>query len=100
LSADLLAFQIKVLGLPAPVTEYEFHPDRKWRADFCWPEQKLIVEYEGGTWMHGRHTRGSGFEKDCDKYNAATVLGYRVLRFTQKHVKSGEAVKVIQGELR
>ena len=32
---------------------------------------------------------------DCEKYNAATALGWRVYRFTSDQVKSGMAIKQI-----
>lgn len=66
--------------LPLPVREYRFYPERKWRADYCWIDQFLILETEGAVWTQGRHTRGSGFVKDIEKYNMMTVLGYRLLR--------------------
>lgn len=65
-----------------PVREYQFDPTRKWRLDFCWPLVKVAVECEGGSWTGGRHTRGVGFQADCEKYNRAVELGWRVLRFT------------------
>ena len=91
----MLEFQMQALGLK-PVKEFMFHPTRKWRSDFAFPDKKLLVEYEGGIWVSGRHNRGSGFEKDCEKYNAAAILGYMALRFTSKHVKSGLAVAFIE----
>jgi len=51
---------------------------------------------EGGIWTGGRHTRGKGFIHDMEKYNAATVLGYQVLRFSTEQVKSGLAVRQIE----
>ena len=83
---------IDAADLPLPVTEYRFHPTRRWRFDFAWPEHKLAVEIEGGAWTGGRHTRGSGFVSDCDKYNAATILGWRVLRFTTSHLRDEQAI--------
>lgn len=79
--------------IPAPERELCLVPGRRWRSDFVWREARLIVETEGGTWSGGRHTRGSGFEGDCRKYNALTLLGWRVIRITGAHVKSGEAVR-------
>lgn len=67
-------------GLPRPEVEVRFHPDRKWRFDYAWPKQKVALEVEGGVWTGGRHTRGAGFVEDMEKYNAATRLGWRVLR--------------------
>ena len=68
------------------VREYKFCKDRKWRADFCFPERRLLVEVEGGIWKEGRHTRGSGFMKDCEKYNQATLEGWALLRVTYEHI--------------
>ncbi|MBE3139168.1 MAG: hypothetical protein IMZ53_01140 [Thermoplasmata archaeon] len=63
-----------------PQTEYKFHPFRKWRFDFAFPEILFALEIEGGVWSKGRHTRGTGFIGDIDKYNEATMMGWRVLR--------------------
>ncbi len=63
------------------VEEYRFHPTRRWRFDFAIPYLRIAIEAEGGVWSGGRHVRGSGFTLDCEKYNAATVLGWRVLRY-------------------
>ncbi|AWV86177.1 DUF559 domain-containing protein [Acinetobacter radioresistens] len=76
--------------------EYKFHPKRQWKADFHILETKILVEIEGGIWTGGRHTRGKGFIHDMEKYNAATVLGYQVLRFSTEQVKSGLAVRQIE----
>ena len=97
-----LAWQIKVSGLPQPVREYRFHPTRKWRADFCWPAHKLIVEVEGGVWSKGRHVRGKGFIDDCEKYNEAACYDWTVLRFPEVFISDGRAlewlVRIIIGE--
>jgi very-short-patch-repair endonuclease len=94
-----LAAQMDYAGLEY-VSEYRFHPVRKWRLDFAFPELRLAVEVEGGHWTGGRHTSGIGFEKDCEKYNALTLSGWRLLRFTGKTIKSGEALKAIQAALK
>ncbi len=67
---------------PVYCAEYRFHPTRKWRFDCAFPDRKVAVELEGGTYTGGRHTRGKGYEQDIEKYNAAVVLGWRLLRFT------------------
>lgn len=69
---DLLMHQIIVgSDLPNPVRQFKFHPDRDWRSDFAWPSQRLLVEVEGQIWKVGGHTSGTGFLKDCRKYNEA-----------------------------
>jgi very-short-patch-repair endonuclease len=87
-----LLLQFRVAKVPQPVTEYRFHPTRKWRFDFCWPEKSLALEVDGGGFVQGRHSRGAGMEKDCEKMNEAAVLGWTVLRCTPKHVRDGRAL--------
>jgi len=70
-----------------PTREHRFHPVRRWRFDFAWPEKKVAVEIEGGQWISGRHQRPTGFAKDCEKYNAAARLGWKVLRYTGQDVQ-------------
>ncbi len=67
--------------LPEPVAEFKFHPDRRWRFDFAFVDEKVAVECEGGVYRNGRHNRAKGFIDDCEKYNAAAILGWRVLRY-------------------
>ena len=62
--------------------EYEFFDLRKWRFDRAWPAERVAVELDGGTWSGGRHTRGTGYAKDCEKLNTATAMGWAVFRFT------------------
>jgi len=92
---DAMLWRMVVDGLPSPVKEYRFHPTRKWLFDFAYPDQKIAIEVEGGTWVQGRHSRGSGFQADCEKYNTATLLGWKVLRFTRAMVE-GNATETIK----
>ena len=89
----LFAQQIALMG-HHPRREYRFHPTRKWRFDFAEPDAKIAAEIEGGTWSNGRHVRGSGFERDCEKYNQAALLGWRVFRFTGRMVEDGLAAEI------
>lgn len=66
------------------VREFRFHPVRKWRFDYAVPERKVALEVEGGVWTGGRHTSSQGFLGDIEKYNTATVMGWKVLRTTPK----------------
>ncbi len=77
---EALVQQISLLGLPKPVREYRFHPVRGWLFDLAWVDIKLAAEVEGMVWAQGRHTRGSGFIDDCEKYNTAALMGWVVLR--------------------
>lgn len=92
-----LATLCKYAGLPAPVREYQFAaPQRKWRFDLAWPDRMIAVEVDGGSWIGGRHTSGSGFEKDMEKSNHAQLLGWTVLRFTPRMVEEGTALEFIE----
>lgn len=112
--------QLWAANAPAPRKEYRFTQKRLFKADFAWPEIKLIVEIEGGTrggkqikcnhckqpvsfWANrmkrwipvklgGRHNRAEGYEKDCEKYNLALIDGWKVLRFTTNQVKNRTAI--------
>lgn len=99
-----LAAQLDQAGIPYE-REVRFAPPRKWRADFAVRNRHaigyggLLVEIDGGAYVAGRHTRGAGFERDCEKLNAAALLGYRVLRFTPAMVDDGRALSVIRQAL-
>lgn len=95
-SVNLILMLIDASGLPAPQLEYRFAPPRRWRFDLCWPELLLAAEIEGGTWGQGRHSRPQGYERDCEKYNEAALLGWRVLRFTTAMVRDGRALATIE----
>lgn len=74
--------------IPEYVEELQFHPKRKWRFDWAIPSLMLAIEYEGvfnAKKGKSRHTTVMGYTGDCDKYNAAVKLGWRVLRYTAKN---------------
>ena len=104
--------------LPEPEREYRFCSDRRFQFDFAWPEQRIAVEMEGGTWgkpvychacgarvmaytkagkqypvfsAGGRHVRGKGYENDCIKYNLATINGWKVFRVTARMLERDPA---------
>ena len=93
---DALLLQIKKAHLPTPEREYRFHPVRKWRVDFAYPVRNIAIEVEGGTWVGGRHNRGAGFEKDCEKYNELALGGFYLYRFTSSMIASGVALETIK----
>lgn len=72
--------------------EYQFAKPRKFRADLFLPKHNILIEYEGivsRTFASkSRHTSITGYTNDCDKYNLATSLGYRVYRYTALNYKN------------
>jgi len=89
-------YWVKIKGLPIPEREFVFHPERKWRFDFAYPNKKIGIEIEGGLFMQGRHSRGTGYVADCEKYNQAALLGWRVIRFTEKDLRRGDCCKIVE----
>ena len=53
------------------------------RVDFCWPEQRLVVEADGFAF----HADRAAYRHDRDRLNQLERLGWRVLRFTWEDVR-------------
>lgn len=101
----LFALQVLALRLPQPVREYAFGGalGRRWKMDFAWPEARVCIEIQGGTWMPaggGRHSRGAGYEADAEKLSAAALLGWKCLVATSSQVQSGIAAAWVEHALR
>ena len=90
---------INYIGLPTPEIEYRLHNVRQWRFDGAYPEYKIAYEIEGGVYSGGRHTRPKGFIDDCEKYNTAAIMGWKVLRFPTPWVTNGVALKMLEEAL-
>lgn len=95
LFANLCEIELKII--PAP--EYKFHPDRNWRMDYAFVDQKVFLEVEGGVWTGGRHIRGKGFINDMEKYNAAAAIGWILIRCVPDDLKNGNAIKQLKETL-
>lgn len=80
--------------------EHRFAPPRRWRFDFAFLPGKIAVEIDGGTWSGGRHVRGAGYRKDCEKLNAAAAMGFRVFRLTTEMASDPEQVAAIMAAVR
>jgi very-short-patch-repair endonuclease len=85
--------------LPKPEMQYRFHPQRRWRWDFCFVPEKLAVEIDGGSFIAGGHNRGAQQAKDYEKQNEAVKLGWRVLRFNTKDLGNPEYVAEFVAEV-
>lgn len=80
---------LKANGITGWVRELKFCPTRRWRFDFAFEKEKIAVELEGGIFINGAHNRGVHFLSDMEKYNAATIMGWRVLRYSGKTLFQG-----------
>lgn len=89
---ELLAFQLKAIKAPLFERQFRIHPKRKFLADFYFPVSRLVVEVDGGVFTHGRHSRGAGITRDCEKTAYIAAMPARLLRVTPAHVKNGQAI--------
>lgn len=94
---EALAWQVRAAGLAAPVREHRFDPSRRWRFDFAWVDARVALEVEGGQWIGGHG--GRRFEEDAEKYNAAGIAGWLVLRVTTRMVDDGRALEFVADAL-
>jgi very-short-patch-repair endonuclease len=72
-------------GLPMPVRQHPL-PSRlgPGRVDVAYPAARLIIEADSRRW----HTRSADFETDRLRDNEATLLGWKILRYTWARVKN------------
>ena len=63
-------------------SEFIFSKERKFRFDWAVPQLLVAIEYEGIFSEKSGHTTLSGYKKDVEKYNLATKLGWKILRYT------------------
>ena len=84
------------LGGPALEKEYQFHPPRRWRFDYCNREQRIAVELHGGIWSEGRHVRGGGFLRDREKMNQAQLDGWIVIELGTGQITAANLEPLIE----
>jgi very-short-patch-repair endonuclease len=66
---------LRQAGLPQPVTDY---PIGTYRADFAWPNLKLVVEFDGFT----THGHKQAFSPDRERGAKLTSQGWSVMEIT------------------
>jgi hypothetical protein len=96
---ETLALHIRASAvLPTPERELRFHPTRRWRFDFAWPDVKLACEVEGlvRSASKGGHQSIGGARQDMDKYEAALLLGWTVYRCHRDMIHSGRALTTLE----
>lgn len=57
--------------------EYRFaKPERQYRSDIAFPDVKVAIEIDGGTWTLGRHNRPSHAIDEMTKNNDYVIRGW------------------------
>lgn len=82
---------------------------RNWRFDYCWLEDMVAIEYQGGVFIKDKrtgHNSVKGQTNDWEKANEAQVRGWTVLFVNPKNIDDGTAIdqivralKVKRGEI-
>jgi very-short-patch-repair endonuclease len=94
----LLRTHLIELGYKDVESEYQFCLDRKWRADLAIPSLRILLECDGGQ-FRGGHRRGLALERDYEKQNRAQMEGWRILRWTNRQILTGEAFNWLKEHL-
>ncbi len=122
---EVLSEQLVLARLPEPEAEYMFHEpyagekQRRWRFDLAYPNQRIAIEIEGGTYTvkcgrckgegwtptggkctgckgsgraPGGHTNVKGIRSDIEKYNTAACQGWKLFRVLADDVRRGNAI--------
>ena len=81
---SLLRVLLLTAGVPAPTTQAVIteRGDEVARVDFCWRQQRLVVEADGFAFHRDR----MAYRRDRERMNTLERLGWRVLRFTWEDV--------------
>lgn len=69
---------------------------RKYRADFMFQSERVLVEVIGAAHLAGRKK----LEEDCERYAIAASKGWLVVTVTAKSIRSGKAVEWIDKALK
>jgi very-short-patch-repair endonuclease len=102
---EQLAFEIRASRLPEPVRQHRWATElvnangkrRQFKADFAWPEFRLLVEVQGGIWRPGggAHSHPLNLERDIERQQCAALLRWYVFPVTTDDVKSGKAIGLV-----
>lgn len=88
--------------LPLPEREYAFIEGRRFRADYAWPAQKVIVERMGGIWAKDgsrakrAHAMPLKILRDYEKANLAQLAGWTYLQYTPEQLDSGAVIETLK----
>jgi hypothetical protein len=72
---------------------------KRYRLDFAHPLSRTGIEIQGGVYNRGRHVTGSGYERDCRKYNLAYTSGWTIFLLTSAMAKDAFWYELIAGHV-
>lgn len=72
---------------------------KRYRLDFAHPHSLTGIEIQGGVYNRGRHVTGSGYERDCRKYNLAYTSGWTIFLLTAAMAKDSAWLALIASHI-
>ena len=72
---------------------------KRYRLDFAHLRSKVGVEIQGGVYNRGRHVTGSGYERDCKKYNLAYTSEWTIFLLTNSMAKDSAWLSLIASHI-
>jgi hypothetical protein len=72
---------------------------KRYRLDFAHPNSLTGIEIQGGVYNRGRHVTGSGYERDCRKYNLAYTSGWTIFLLTGAMAKDSAWLSLIASHI-
>lgn len=98
-AAEFLMY-CRVYDVPEPEREYKFCAGRDWRADFAWPEHRIILESNGGggaeSGFTGGHRSGAACKAEYERNSVAALLGWRLFIVTPDLLMSPQTVAMLR----
>jgi very-short-patch-repair endonuclease len=78
--------------------EFYFSVDRLFRLDYAYPELKIGIEVDGGTWSKKRsgHSSGTGLARDREKSTLLATLGWLLIRVTPQELMTLKTIETIK----
>ncbi len=103
----------KTIGIPLereysdiPAWEVDFQEryslskrSKRYRLDFAHPISRTGIEIQGGVYNRGRHVTGSGYERDCKKYNLAYTSGWTIFLLSSTMAKDAKWLALIAAHI-
>lgn len=81
---SLARAHLVLAGVPRPVCNLDIHANGVWvaRVDMCWPDHRVIVEYDGAV-----HLQESVRRRDARRRNQLLAAGWLVITFTAQDLR-------------
>ncbi len=100
--AFLAAWDKEFPQLPKPVRQFPVKNPKtgcSWKLDFSWPEWKIAVEIQGGSFVRGGHNTAMGQASDYERHNYLTGRDWKVIYFSTPMLKDMQEAVTIAAEV-